>query len=104
MSSPLSVSISVSSDELMDQTYIKAAISLQYKMASPSSPPSVSSSRVFDPSSNAPPMAILRSSHKATVVRKFLSRIPLDSSVVIVAENVLPKMEELVRLVQGAGD
>ena len=62
--------------------------------------PSVSSSRVFDPSSNAPPMTILRSSHKATVIRKFLSRIPLDSSVVIVAENVLPKMEELVRLVK----
>jgi hypothetical protein len=45
-------------------------------------------------------MAILHSSHKATVTRKFLSRILPDSSVVTVAENVLPKMEELVRLVK----
>ena len=61
----LSLSISVSSDELMDQTYIKAAIPLRGKMAFPSSPSSISSRRVFDPISNAPAMAIPRSSDKA---------------------------------------
>jgi hypothetical protein len=49
----------------MDQTYIKAAIPLRDKMAFSSSPSSISSRRVFDPISNAPAMAILRSSDKA---------------------------------------
>jgi hypothetical protein len=53
--SSLSRLISVSSNDLMGQTYIKATNPLQDKMAAPSSPSIISFTRPFEPISNISP-------------------------------------------------
>jgi hypothetical protein len=54
-SSPLCLLLSVSSNDLMDQTYIKAATRLRDEMASPSSPSPILFRGTSDPISTVPP-------------------------------------------------